>query len=311
MTDEQIIAMCDAITNANHHNTDTLERSFERETPVNTSKQAIDYDALLAKEVPAEATETTTEAVEGPAAVETPPEEPEATEVPVQAPEALPQSSAVINGPVNIRKRHHHWLKLEGVMSHCAHCGMALTDAQSISRGLGPVCFKRSGVKDFTPDSPDFIQAMIDLADYPELVEFLTEHYKPQGARGLMNGLVKICSLNRKTEIHPVCCNAIQSLGYDKLASLLRESLAVVTLREPKDHPGFYNVWVKKSDYTPSWGRALRQIPGYSWNRNERGVLIPKNQKKALWKAMLSHYAGLVVKTPKGAFKIERKKKTN
>jgi hypothetical protein len=209
-----------------------------------------------------------------------------------------------IVGGLSTKKRHHLHLVFEGVCSHCAHCGQPLSDAVSIERGMGPVCSKKGYKED--PTDPDELQAMIDLAEYPDLVDFLTENYKPLGVRGLMNGLVRICSLNRKHDAFGACCEAIESLGYAKLASVLRESIAVVLLSEPDKHPGCYVVWVKRRDFTRYWGYDVKRIQGARQERGTRGIIVPKNDvsRRKLWEAMRRHYLGLVVKTPKGAFKI-------
>jgi hypothetical protein len=216
-----------------------------------------------------------------------------------------------LNGTISTTKRHHAELRFEGVCSECAHCGHALTDSASIERGIGPIC-SRKGYDEEPKEDIDEMQALIALAEYPELVQFLTENYKPEGARGLMNGLVKICSLNRKHEAFGAMCEAIDALGYEKLASVLRESIAVVEVKEHDEHPGYYLVWVKKRDFTWEWARALKAIPGWRYpRRGLRGMLIPKQEtaRQLLWKAMKEHYEGLVVKTPGGCFKIESRPK--
>lgn len=215
-----------------------------------------------------------------------------------------------LNGTISTTKRHHSNLVFEGVCSECAHCGHSLTDSVSIERGIGPVCSKK-GYKEDAKDA-DELQAMIDLAEYPDLVEFLVEHHKPQGVRGLMNGLVKLCSLNRKHPAFGAMCEAVSSLGFDKLASVLRESIAVVDVKEHPEYPGYYLVWVKKRDFSWSWARSLKNIPGWRYPRKGiRGILVPVQEaaRKQLWTAMKDHYEGLVVKTPKGAFKIEPRPK--
>lgn len=205
-----------------------------------------------------------------------------------------------MNTTLSTSKIHHGTLIFQGVCEKCAHCGQPLTDPVSIERGIGPVCSKKGYLED--PKDADEIQAMIDLAEYPELVQFLTDHYKPEGVRGLMNGLVRVCSLNRKHEVFGACCEAIVSLGYDQLAATLRESIAVVVITEPTDQ--HYNVWVKRSDFGWPWYNAIKVIPGF--RRVRGGCQFPKNEhsRKMLWRAMREHYEGLVVKTPKGAFKI-------
>ena len=208
---------------------------------------------------------------------------------------------------------------MDRICTNCAHCGMTLSDALSIQVGLGPICRGRGGYKE-DPVNSDEMQAMIDLAEYPELVEFLVEHYKPQGVRGLMNGLVKVCALNRKSPVHEVCCEAINSLGYHKLASLLRESLAVVEVTPSKEREGYLNIWVKKSAWTYAFTRSMYQIQGTTRSL-KKGTLVPNfdgksfswvdgqkvANRKLLWDIIIRHYEGYICKTDKGAFKIKPK----
>jgi len=208
------------------------------------------------------------------------------------------------------RKGQRFQLVFQGVCSSCAHCAMKLTDAISIQRGLGPICSKKGYLED--PTNPDEMQAMIDLAEYPDLVDFLTKTYKPQGVRGLMNGLVKICSLNRRSPVHQACCDAIESLGFRSLASLLRESIAIIEIKSQDDKT--FNVWVKKSEWHPAWSYALRKLPGVYLSRQYKGWIVPKTSKPDLWKLMLQHYEGFCAKVPtddgigKKTIKIVKKK---
>jgi hypothetical protein len=193
-----------------------------------------------------------------------------------------------------MRKGMHHTLVFQGVCTHCAHCALKLTDSVSIERGIGPICSKRGYFED--PKDPDEMQAMIDLAEYPQLVEYLVSKYKPQGVRGLMNGLVKICSLNRRSPVHQACCDAIESLGYKHLASTLRESIAVIEIKVHDEKN--YHLWVKKSEWHSGWSYDLRQIPGVYLSRQAKGWLVPKASKHLLWALMLKHYEGFCAKVP-------------
>lgn len=199
-----------------------------------------------------------------------------------------------------------HQLMFEGVCTHCAHCGQPLTDAESMERGIGPVCSKKGYAED--PKEADEMQALIDLAEFPDLVNFITERYKPQGVRKMMNALVKICSLNRRSPVHSACCDAIDSLGYARLASTLRESIAVVEIKDCKEHPGNYHVWVKKSDWSWGWTNAIRSLGGSFMSRQLKGTIVPVRHKRDLWELMLKFYGGLCAKTPTGTIKIVRKK---
>jgi hypothetical protein len=199
-----------------------------------------------------------------------------------------------------------HQLMFEGVCTHCAHCGQPLTDAVSMERGIGPICSKKGYSED--PKDADEMQAIIDLAEFPALVEYVTTKYKPLGVRAMMNGLVKICSLNRRSPVHAACTDAIESLGFRHLASTLRESIAVVEIKDCKEHPGMLHVWVKKSDWSWSWSNAIRTLPGSFVSRQLKGTIVPERHKRALWEFMLKYYGGLMAKTPTGTIKIVRKK---
>jgi hypothetical protein len=97
---------------------------------------------------------------------------------------------------------------------------------------MGPVCRGRGYSED--PTDPDEMGAFICLAEFQELVEFLTQHYKPLGLRGLVNGLVRVASLNRprgrdqkegNAKLFRACCDAIEHLGYIKMSNVLRDIL--------------------------------------------------------------------------------------
>ena len=205
------------------------------------------------------------------------------------------------------KEGRRHQLVFEGACSHCAHCGQPLTDSVSIERGIGPICSKK-GYHEDVPQNVDELQAMIDLAEYPDLVNFIVDRYKPQGVRAMMNAIVKICSLNRRSPVHSACCDAIESLGYVRLASTLRESVAVVEISDCPHSSGNYLVWVKKSAWHWGWTNALRAVPGAYFSRQHKGTVVPKTHKRELWELMLKHYEGLCAKTPNGTIKILRKK---
>ena len=192
-------------------------------------------------------------------------------------------------------------LIVNGACTHCAHCGMTLTDPTSQEAGLGPVCRSRGYNDDPVAESDsDSMQALIDLAEYPVLVDYLTTNYKDKGKHKLMVGLVKIASLNRRTPVHQAVTDAIESLGYKRLASTLRESLCCVEIKE--HDPLHFNIWIKKSEWHWSFANDIRHnIPNAYTSRQFKGTIVPKSDKKMLWSLCLKHYSGFFAKVPDGA----------
>jgi hypothetical protein len=202
---------------------------------------------------------------------------------------------------------HHKGMRYklvyEGVCTHCAHCGQPLTDAESSQRGIGPICSKKGYTDEVEPIDP--MEAMLSLSQYPQLVDYLNAKYKPQGNRGLANGLVRTASLNRRTPVHAACTDALDALGYKKLASALRESLAVVEIYDSKAQADAYGVWVKKTDFDWNFYRALTALQGVRMTKYPvKEIVVPKVHRRALAQMILKYYEGLCVKTKGGAHKI-------
>lgn len=224
-------------------------------------------------------------------------------EIPVEQTESIVETLIVPPEEAYRHKGVRYKLVFEGICTHCAHCGLPLSDSISIERGLGPIC-SRKGYHDETPVDDD-TGALLALAEYPTLVDYLTKKYKPKGNRELVNGLVRTASLNRRTPVHSACCDAVEALGYKRLASALRESISVIELSDAKENPDAYSMWVKKSDFSWSFWSELKNMPGVHMVRYPtRHTIVPKQHRRALAQLFLKYYEGLCVKTPKGAHKI-------
>lgn len=234
-------------------------------------------------------------------------------------------------GNLSVVKIPHLNLVLDGVCTHCAHCGHMLTDAVSIQRGIGPICSKKGYLED--PVDSDEIQAMIDLAEFPDLVKFLAEHYKPLGIRGLINGLVRVASLNRphgkgqsegNAKVHAACCDAVESLGHKKLATLLRHSLVAMTLAKSEKYSGCMQLHIKYKHYRTSFAIELEMAAfGVFTDKHLKVMVIPVHEpgnpknvayadvvrkisnKSVLWDMLQKYYPGYVMKTDSGVVKIK------
>lgn len=210
-----------------------------------------------------------------------------------------------ILGSISTEKMVHGSMILNGICSQCVRCCFKLTDAVSIERGMGPECSSKGYAED--PTDPDELGAMIELAEYPALVDFLTQHYKPLGVRGLMNGLVRIAALNRKSPVHGACANAIEMLGYKKLAATLRDALIMMKIKKSELHPGHLHVRVRGREWTREWSSdCYKSIPHCFYDKQEKGLIVAdrKETKAALWTCMMRHYSGECASTPNGTVKI-------
>lgn len=224
---------------------------------------------------------------------------------------------------LNTQKVSHVRLVTQGICSHCGHCHQPLTDSVSVERGIGPTCSKKGYFED--PKDGDGTDAMLALAEYPQLVEFLLAHNKPDNLRGLMNALVKVCALNMgNANLHAACCDAIEALGWRKLANAMRESISCMVIKASKENPGCYEVYVKRGHWTWAWDRDALRIPGATKQNNPtKHIRIPihakddpkrpfggifdgkkMSNKGALWSLMVKHFAGRCAKTPNGGVKI-------
>lgn len=222
------------------------------------------------------------------------------------------------------KKIPHKDMILEGLVTACGCCGQPLTDAVSQLRSIGPDCSRRGYSED--PVDGDEMDAFICLSEFQELVEFLTEHYKPLGIRGLVNGLVRVASLNRprgsgknaegNEKLFKACADAVEALGHLKMAELLRNTLVVAWL-DKSDEPGEDGIsYLRTKAYrTPDWlyGEVTKKVGGVSWDKKARTFRIPmhekgsplvfctsmdsgKNNKRVVWETLLKAFEGHVVK---------------
>lgn len=230
-------------------------------------------------------------------------------------------------GSLSMKKLHHKVCITSGCCSNCAHCGMELSDSLSIESGMGPVCrgkgFNDEGVK----EGADEMQAMIALAEFPEVCQFLVKNYHAQGLRKLMNGIVRTASLNRgNVELHAACCDAVEALGWTKLANTLRDSISVVLIKHSTIHIGCIEVRVKKHAYKWEWMRDMKEIQGVFYDRALGRMIVPikdpiteklltctfkgeiTTRRMAFWTTLVSNYNGCCGKTVgRGGFKITAK----
>lgn len=159
------------------------------------------------------------------------------------------------------------------VLTHCAICHAALTDAASVEIGIGPVCRKR--------------------CDYDSI---------PANLRERANALIARVSLNLKdpAEVR-FCADELRTMGLDKLAACLLDRFAVIFLRETETEVAALCPYKIEFNANARVANAL-----WSWNtrsfryfKRGRGAwTLPKSSasKNAFWAALVTAFPGMIVK---------------
>lgn len=156
------------------------------------------------------------------------------------------------------------------VATQCAVCARPLVDSESVNTGMGPECRKKHG---YTIDAP---------AD----------------ARNTANRLVHGIALDRNSLDSLKACDTLESLGFTKLAAILRKRIAsiVVTITD-----GRYAV---KTPYNPDTVDAMRRIPGRRWDAEGKVNTFPASSARELFDLLKRYHAGALAIGPKGPFQV-------
>jgi hypothetical protein len=174
--------------------------------------------------------------------------------------------------------------------THCCCCGKPLVDAVSIQRGVGPVCAKKYG---YDLDVPAHVRDRANQIIY-------------RLALDVSQDAVTLESLKLAEEL--------AELGFDKIAHIFSTKLGagvVIELRED-DETGESRYFVKtpfsKAFNAASWtpGRKGMKIPVEGKKKPEWWWTFPttKPARRALFKALLETFPGLLALGPEGAFEI-------
>jgi len=161
------------------------------------------------------------------------------------------------------------------VATHCALCGRALVDAESVECGVGPVCRGKYGYAD-----------------------------GPEGNREAANALVyQIAAEPHGTDV-ATKIRALRDLGYTRLADRLAERLierrGTLVIH---CHEGMLVIQCEGLD-REAFGvllQVLRTIPGRRYMTDQRVNLVPVAQKRALWEGLKAQMpAGVVIRSERG-----------
>lgn len=208
------------------------------------------------------------------------------------------------------------------VSTHCACCGKALVDADSVQAGVGPDCRAMHG-RDVPTRPADWHAVREILANFGSELgapDTLVTDETAAVAHRIANVLVHRFAANFRTARW--IPDALHALGYDKLgarcAKRARVKLGAVTAPPQGE--------VRIESRTDSWewrGRtytrevlavtsprderfiaAVRALPGRRWDADAKVWTVPATERPALWAAVRGCFAGLPLVSAKGTTTI-------
>lgn len=205
------------------------------------------------------------------------------------------------------------------VATRCVCCSRKLTDALSVQLGIGPDCRETYGYNaEMAPGSADWTKAW-ELIDPMHLVTLERLHEEgTSDARKVCNVLVHHAAIADKADRGPFVF-AIRALGYTKLADKIQRQAGRALARTLAPAPVAAPVMVLirqegdtyhlRCPYSEAFNAALRANHCQAWfvrdiDPAKRHWCIPVRNRKALWTAIKSAFAGGTLVSSKGAATI-------
>jgi hypothetical protein len=199
------------------------------------------------------------------------------------------------------------------VATLCACCSLPLVDALSVERGIGPVCWGKHGAKKPTSPAlwPEVSVALDELEAHTPghlsaLFLVVRESAAREAQQDTANALIRLIAIEQHGQCVNLYTNALESLGYTKLAARIAKRLAtvrieMVQLPGHQDNPHVEGYAVQ-SPY--EGGEPLRFVPGRRWDKVRKANMFPVSSKRALFEALRRCYPGATAHGPKGLFKL-------
>lgn len=160
------------------------------------------------------------------------------------------------------------------VATHCALCGRALVDAESVERGIGPVCADKYGAE-----------------------------VGPSENRVVANRLIWEIAAKPAANDVPAKVSALRTLGYARVADRIAERLVpdMGTIRITTEGTMLVIEAEGLGNDFHLLLAALRAVPGRRYDRERKVNTVPVSQKRALWDALRSRMpAGVAIESEKG-----------
>lgn len=192
------------------------------------------------------------------------------------------------------------------VATECCICGLTLTDATSIDRGIGPICRKKYRYEDAFPLTEDIKVAAASYVSTrpetfsPEFIEKLGPAMAQPLSRKAANLTVYYASAEQgETAVH--CAALLRIFGYNDLADRIEDRLVAVSIKRVGGEI------LVRCPYSPAFVDAMHHTDGAYFSRklDKAWVLpdVPENATK-LHAALKANYPGVFCVGPKGFFTL-------
>lgn len=167
----------------------------------------------------------------------------------------------------------------ELLATSCCLCGRPLLDAASVERGIGPTCAKNAGVGDEA-----------HAAEWERVAKALARvNLTPSSddARREANRLVHRIGHDPHAAEVPHLLEAIEALGYLKLAATLAAHITPVTVRvEVEGDALAVSADLPRGEVFDAFVAAMRNVRGRRWDGDRKVNVIPMQSRGALWDAL-------------------------
>jgi len=163
--------------------------------------------------------------------------------------------------------------------SHCCVCALPLVDAESVEKGIGPICRKR-----YKYDIP---------AD--------------DAARKRANALVHEIALVQKGAKAFVACRELHDLGWFDLAGRIMHRLTKIEIEAVGEE------LVVRTPMSLGFNAGLKGAHlGATWSKDAKGWRLPGDAevKVVLYRLLVKHFEGKWANGPKGPFVVGAKTET-
>lgn len=184
--------------------------------------------------------------------------------------------------------------------TQCACCAKPLLDADSVEAGIGPDCRRKHGYTK-AQGSPDWagvttVLMASDLWSNADLVSHIIRAQDRSDPRDACNKLVHFIAAHQTGSDVAVAVNCVRLLGYTTLADRMVKRLATVHVEMIGE-----SLYIK-APYSETSLTAFRAIQGRRWDAATKRTSFPTSQKRSVFEALKTCFAGAIGYGPKGLF---------